>query len=101
LSGMSYCASARRWVGPRRDSRQQNGITLRSLSQPTFATKSASNGHDRTPARCANCRYGLRQQRPSQAMKGHLRPRIWASASFRIRQMWHRRWPSAYHRLPC
>src|SRR5438105_12987825 len=26
---------------PRRDSRQQNGITLRGLSQPTFATKSA------------------------------------------------------------
>jgi hypothetical protein len=26
---------------PRRDSRQQNGITVRSLSQPTSATKSA------------------------------------------------------------
>jgi hypothetical protein len=26
---------------PRRDSRQHNGITLRALSQPTFATKSA------------------------------------------------------------
>jgi hypothetical protein len=26
---------------PRRDSRQQNRITLRGLSQPTFATKSA------------------------------------------------------------
>jgi hypothetical protein len=29
---------------PRRDSRQHNGITLRGLSQPTFATKSAQNG---------------------------------------------------------
>jgi hypothetical protein len=29
---------------PRRDSRQQNGITLRGLSQPTFATKSALFG---------------------------------------------------------
>jgi hypothetical protein len=27
---------------PRRDSRQHNGITLRDLSQPTFATKSAN-----------------------------------------------------------
>jgi len=31
---------------PRRDSRQQNGITVRGLSQPTFATKSALSGHD-------------------------------------------------------
>ncbi len=30
---------------PRRDSRQQNGITVRGLSQPTFATKSAMNRH--------------------------------------------------------
>src|SRR5438105_14425849 len=30
---------------PRRDSRQQNGITLRGLSQPTFATKSAHLRH--------------------------------------------------------
>src|SRR6476620_11076086 len=29
---------------PRRDSRQHNGITLRGLSQPTFATKSAITG---------------------------------------------------------
>jgi len=28
---------------PRRDSRQHNGITLRGLSQPTFATKSAEH----------------------------------------------------------
>jgi hypothetical protein len=30
---------------PRRESRQHNGITLRGLSQPTFATKSANIGH--------------------------------------------------------
>jgi len=30
---------------PRRDSPQHNGITLRGLSQPTFATKSARNRH--------------------------------------------------------
>src|SRR5258708_19554521 len=29
---------------PRRDSRQHNGITVRGLPQPTFATKSAKNG---------------------------------------------------------
>jgi len=29
----------------RRDSRQHNGITPQGLSQPTFATKSARNGH--------------------------------------------------------
>jgi hypothetical protein len=29
---------------PRRDSRQHNGITVRGLPQPTFATKSANNG---------------------------------------------------------
>jgi hypothetical protein len=29
---------------PRRDSRQHNGITLRRLSQLTFATKSALSG---------------------------------------------------------
>ena len=29
----------------RRDSRQHNGITLRALSQPTFATKSANKRH--------------------------------------------------------
>jgi len=30
---------------PRRDSRQHNGIIIRGLSQPTFATKSALYGH--------------------------------------------------------
>src|SRR6185436_834040 len=30
---------------PRRDSRHHNGITLRGVSQPTFATKSARTGH--------------------------------------------------------
>ncbi|WP_247434940.1 hypothetical protein, partial [Bradyrhizobium sp. 44] len=30
---------------PRRDSRQHNGITVRDLSQPTFATKSANRRH--------------------------------------------------------
>src|SRR5437899_5730689 len=30
---------------PRRESRQHNGITLRGLSQPTFATKSAPLRH--------------------------------------------------------
>jgi hypothetical protein len=30
---------------PHRDSRQQNGIMLRGLSQPTFATKSANRRH--------------------------------------------------------
>src|SRR5271154_6349387 len=30
---------------PRRESRQHNGITLRGLSQLTFATKSANTGH--------------------------------------------------------
>ena len=30
---------------PRRDSRHHNGITLRGVSQPTFATKSATSGH--------------------------------------------------------
>src|SRR6266550_9648217 len=29
---------------PRRESRQHNGIMLRALSQPTFATKSAKSG---------------------------------------------------------
>src|SRR5215207_420018 len=29
---------------PRRESRQHNGITVRGLSQPTFATKSARTG---------------------------------------------------------
>jgi hypothetical protein len=33
---------------PRRDSRQHNGITLRGLSQLTFATKSALFGHAAT-----------------------------------------------------
>jgi hypothetical protein len=32
---------------PRRDSRQQYGITPGDLSQPTFATKSAQSGHGR------------------------------------------------------
>jgi hypothetical protein len=32
---------------PRRDSHQRNGITVRGLPQPTFATKSALNGHCR------------------------------------------------------
>jgi hypothetical protein len=31
---------------PRRDSRQHNGITVRRLSQPTFATKSAKSGRE-------------------------------------------------------
>jgi hypothetical protein len=33
---------------PRRDSRQQNGIMLRGLSQLTFATKSANSGHQKS-----------------------------------------------------
>jgi hypothetical protein len=37
---------------PRRDSRQHNGITLPGLSQPTFATKSARNGHTECVAEC-------------------------------------------------
>jgi hypothetical protein len=32
---------------PRRDSRQHNGITVRGLPQPTFATKSAISGRRR------------------------------------------------------
>jgi hypothetical protein len=37
---------------PHRDSRQHNGITVRPLSQLTFATKSANNGPAETAAAC-------------------------------------------------
>ena len=37
---------------PRRDSRQHDGITVRGMSQPTFATKSAPNGHRRRLGEC-------------------------------------------------
>jgi hypothetical protein len=41
-------------VRPRRDSRQHNGITIRGLSQLTFATKSAKGRRARSPRRAVN-----------------------------------------------
>jgi len=39
---------------PRRDSPQHNGITVRGLSQPTSATKSATNRHGEGKPRKGN-----------------------------------------------
>jgi len=49
---------------PHRESRQRNGITVRHLPQPTFATKSARSWHD-----------SLARQRPLWEVK-----RTWVKA---------------------
>jgi hypothetical protein len=79
---------------PRRDSPQHNGITLRGLPQPTFATKSANSRSrgDQKPSKPgilfkqgANPRRGVRQPKVKvHPLEGH--PQVAEERRRQIRQ---------------
>src|SRR5947207_2464038 len=50
---------------PRRESLQHNGITLRGLSQPTFATKSANSGSDLYGSSVTWCEISRTTEQPA------------------------------------